>query len=173
MRKSNIEQKSQIPLGGSTVNADEAKFMTQSMKNDDKRERDNNFRLNVSQRRQINRGVSCDTKGDFEFKRNNFANTVTSVRSGRNITSGRSAFASQGEMILEKKFQISKDEQEYFNNSKVFTNVKNHVGGQKELIPRPDKMKTQSGGEINRYQQNVPTYMRIFDNPNNRNAVHR
>ena len=55
-------------------------------------------------------------------------------------------------MILEKKFQISKDEQDYYNNSKIFTNIKNHVGGTKELIPRQDKVNTEPGGEHNRYQ---------------------
>jgi hypothetical protein len=82
MRKSNKEQKSQIPLGGSTLNADEAKFMTSaSFKKSINDNNDNNFRLNVSQRRQINRGSSCDSKGDFEFKRNNFSSAVASSRS--------------------------------------------------------------------------------------------
>lgn len=49
MRKSNKEQKSQIPLGGSTLNADEAKFMNSASFTRTSGEiKDNNFRLNVS-----------------------------------------------------------------------------------------------------------------------------
>lgn len=96
MRKSNQETKTAIPLGGSTLPADEAKFMkSAAFPKSNERNMDNNFRLNVSQRRQINRGSSLDSKGDFEFKRNNFSSTMSSA--------GRS-FVNQGEMILEKKF---------------------------------------------------------------------
>jgi hypothetical protein len=80
-----------------------------------------------------------------------------------------SQLASKGEMILEKKFQISKDEQQYFSNDRVYTNI-NKIEGGKSRSPQRNE---EPGQEHIRYQQNVPSYFRIMDNPNNRNVVHR
>lgn len=89
MQKSNKEHKSVVPLGGATMNESDAKFMNQRNSATIDRsssDKDNLFRLNVSRRRQIGRGLSIDSKPDFEFKRNSFNNTVKS-ESRRNTTS--------------------------------------------------------------------------------------
>ena len=76
--------------------------------------------MNVSQRRQILRGESVEKKSDFEVKRKSFSQTLdlTPIMPGsRKFTSGglsqvrmKDSHVGQGEVILEKKFQISKDE---------------------------------------------------------------
>ena len=97
IRKSNMEQKTQIPLGGTTANHDEAKFAESASGARRRSDNDNTFRLNVSQRRQINRAISCASKSDFDCKRNTLNNTIAGDK-------GQSLLANQGEMILEKKF---------------------------------------------------------------------
>ena len=70
--------------------------------------------MNVSQRRQIIRGESCEKKSEFEMKRKSFNQTVdlTPIMPGsRKFTSGgfsqvkmKDPLAGTGEIILEKKF---------------------------------------------------------------------
>jgi hypothetical protein len=75
-------------------------------------------------------GENINNKSDFEIKRKSF-NSTTEIPSSVPGTSKfgqiklKDNLASQGEIILEKKFQISKDEQNYYKNKHVYSNV-NH-----------------------------------------------
>lgn len=80
-------------------------------------------------------------------------------------------------MILENKLSISKDEQQYFSNPKVFTNTTKMPGGfgSTKYSQKPlDNVKhlENSGAEHNRYGFNMPTHFRYMDNPNYRNINH-
>lgn len=97
------------------------------------------------------------------------SNKTTDSKRETHNTRRASELAAKGEMILERKFQITKDEQQYFSNDRVYTNI-NMIGKGKSKSPNRNE---EPGQEHIRYQQNVPSYFRIMDNPNNRNVVHR
>lgn len=77
-----------------------------------------------------------------------------------------------GELILEKKLQISKNEETYYNNNRVYTNIEKY-STTKSKSPNPSFFIEKSGSELNRYPVNLPTYMRMMDNPNYRNIAHK
>lgn len=59
---------------------------------------------------------------------------------------------SEGEKILERKLQISKDEQQYFSNAKVYSNAGKVSGASPQT--RKDQLSAfqTSGAEVLRYQ---------------------
>ena len=120
---------------------------------------------NVSQRRMIHHGRSVSEKADFD-KRREFNKTMDVTDT---VSKHKSSLAAQGEIILEKKFQISKDEHNYYKNKRVYSNINKHIGGGK----RPIEMQEESGAEHNRYAYNMPSYFRMMDNPNYRNIQHK
>jgi|DEB0MinimDraft_12_1074336.scaffolds.fasta_scaffold48905_3 hypothetical protein len=71
---------------------------------------------------------------DFENKREKFNQTQEVPLSTG--TRRMSTITNQGEIILEKKFQISKEEQNYYRNPKVYSNLTKHVGGHKSSSPK-------------------------------------
>lgn len=55
----------------------------------------------------------------------------------------------------------------------MFTNVNRQPGGSQSPNPKsPLNLPQGAGSEHNRYDQNMPTFMRMMDNPNYRNIVH-
>ena len=67
-----------------------------------------------SSRRNISLGSSIGLKSDYESKKQ-------SPPVSRGFR--KHNFSSQGEQILEKKLQISKDEQDYYSNKRVYSNI--------------------------------------------------
>lgn len=119
--------------------------------------------MSVSARRQIRKGHSVAIKSDYQKKLSEFAN--------------RRSLAGQGEMILENKLSISKDEQNYFTNPKVYSNTIRMPGGKESEYYSNKPLENiknleHTGAEFNRYQYNMPNYFRYMDNPNYRNIKH-
>ena len=90
----------------------------------------------------------------------------------------------QGEKILERKLQVSRDDEAYYTSNKVYTNLlklsENKYPQQHASSALQTKDKTphtlgcqESGGEVYRYQQAVPDHFRILDDPRYRNVVHK
>jgi hypothetical protein len=76
---------------------------------------------------------------------------------------------------MEKKLSISQPEDKYYANKRVYTNLSKLAGdagyNEKSMM---DKLPAQmSGAEIYRYQQNMPTYFRLMDDPKYRNVKHK
>jgi len=161
MRKSNAEQLNTMPLAGGLESFKATNYLDKHNGKPTKKDVDRQFKMNVSQRRQIHHGRSVSEKGDFE-KRREFNKTL-------DVTSHKSSLATQGEIILEKKFQISKDEHSYYKNNRVYSNINKHIGGGKSPIEKQED----SGAEHNRYAYNMPSYFRMMDNPNYRNIQHK
>ena len=96
-----------------------------------------------------------------------------SLRSDVNRTQElKSNLINQGEKILERKLQVSHEEENYYNNKRVFTNLSKMAGeagyNEKSMT---DKLPAQkSGAEMYRYQQNMPSYFRLMDDPQYRNV---
>ena len=70
---------------------------------------------------------------------------------------------------------ISRDADAYYQSEKVYSNLRKVAGA--TFAPGDPKQKEKalraSGAEVMRYQQNVPTYFRIMDDPKYRNVVHK
>jgi len=77
---------------------------------------------------------------------------------------------------LEKKLAISKGEDDYYMNKRVFTNL-HKVSGTEHVkynsTKPPESLVEKSGTEALRYQQNIPSYFRMMDDPKYRNIVHK
>ena len=72
---------------------------------------------------------------------------------------------------------MSKDPETYFRNKNVFTNIleeekKARFSSTSLSFKVTPQMFDQSGREAVRYQQNMPSYFRIMDDPRKRNVVH-
>ena len=122
----------------------------------------------VSARRQVGRAQSISNKKDFEANRNRINQSVNCQTNRVKI----------GEAILENKLSISKDEQQYYSNHKVFTNTSRMPGGNQSLSYSQKPLENfknleNSGAEYNRYSFNTPSYFRMLDNPNYRNIQHK
>jgi hypothetical protein len=128
---------------------------------------DPGMRVNVSQRRWVQRGQSLEATKNFEERRTLGKSAVT-LKAGLRGDGG-------GEKILERKLQISRDADAYYQNDKVYSNLRKVAGA--TFAPGDPKQKEMglraSGAEVLRYQQNVPTYFRIMDDPKYRNVVHK
>jgi hypothetical protein len=148
-----------------SVSHDETNYIQKRFRNNQIRnaEPESAFKMAVSARRKIERGSSLVDKGEFQNKLKD--------------TNNRSSLAGQGEMILENKLSISKDEQSYFTNPKVFTNSVKMPGGRESEFYSQKPLENvknleYTGAEFNRYQYNMPNYFRYMDNPNYRNIKH-
>lgn len=120
--------------------------------------------VGVSRRRQIHQG-SPTSATEFENLRSD-ANRTQELKSN---------LINQGEKILEKKLPISHEEENYYANKRVFTNLSKISGdagyNEKSMV---DKLPAQkSGAEMFRYQQNMPSYFRLMDDPKYRNVQHK
>ena len=99
--------------------------------------------VGVSRRRQIHQGSPTNAT-EFENQRSD-ANRTQELKSN---------LINQGEKILEKKLPISHEEENYYANKRVFTNLSKISGdagyNEKSMV---DKLPAQkSGAEMFRYQ---------------------
>ena len=128
---------------------------------------DPGMRVNVSQRRWVHRGQSLEASKSFEERKAGLQNGLALKGALRNDGAG--------EKILERKLQISRDADAYYLNDKVYSNLRKVAGG--SLASNDPRIKETalraSGAEVLRYQQNVPSYFRIMDDPKYRNVVHK
>ena len=125
------------------------------------------MRVNVSQRRWVQRGQSLGDKKSLEERRSEKPSGIGLKANLRTDLAG--------EKILERKLQVSRDADAYFNNEKVYTNLSKVIGSDMNRIA-PKKKETalrHSGAEVLRYQQNMPSYFRIMDDPKYRNVVQK
>ena len=126
------------------------------------------MRMAISQRRNINRGLSLGGKDEFHQKKTDLPERLSSSR--------RMQMQSQGEKIMEKKLSISKGEDDYYMSKRVFTNLHKVSGTENVKLNStkpPESLTEKSGTEALRYQQNMPSYFRMMDDPKYRNIVHK
>lgn len=120
MKRGNFEAKLNVPLQGGNQGINEASFINRHANADNVQNDKNRFKMSVSARRQINRASPIATKKEFEETRSKFNKSSHYVSVGNRRG---------GEQILENKLAISKDEQNYYTNHKVFSNTSRMPGG--------------------------------------------
>jgi hypothetical protein len=126
LKKSIGKSKENVPLQGGFAQFNETNFIERHKNaGENVPVPFNSFKTAVSARRQIKRGKSIDTKEIFESKRK----SVPVDQKTLSISASFSPRNTIGEMILENKLKITKDEQSFFNNKHVFSNTSRQPGG--------------------------------------------
>lgn len=127
------------------------------------------LRMNVSERRQVKRAESMVDKEKFA-SRKNLLQEHHDEQICPQMTKKDRVFS--GELILEKQLSISKNEEKFYNDKRVFTNIEKISLG-KPRNQNPAFFTEESGSELKRYPANFPSFLRMMDNPNYRNVVHK
>ena len=127
------------------------------------------FRAKISQRRNIHRGSHVTSLEEFSALREQGRNTMfnSDFKEPKGVR--------PGEKILEKQLHVSKDPETYYRNKKVYSNINEETETPSRdtgFINRNFPFE-RSASEAVRYQQNMPTFMRIMDDPTKRNVVHK
>ena len=126
------------------------------------------LRMNVSERRQVKRAESMVDKEKFSSRKN----LLQEFHDENNCQQPKRERVFSGELILEKQLPISKNEEKFYNDKRVFSNIEKISLG-KPRMQNPAFFTEESGSELKRYAANFPSFLRMMDNPNYRNIVHK